>query len=148
MKKSFSAKQNEVKKNWVVVDAKDMVLGRLASRVAFILRGKHKPEFTPHIDTGDYVVVVNANSVVVTGNKSDGKKYYSHSGYPGGIKETTFTKLQQKHPGRVIEKAVKGMLPKGPLGYAMFKKLKVYAGSEHPHTAQQPAELELHGTVN
>ena len=135
MNKSFSAKQNEVKKNWVVLDAKDMVLGRLASRVAFILRGKHKPEFTPHIDTGDYVVVVNADSVVVTGNKSDGKKYYSHSGYPGGIKETTFTKLQQKHPGRVIEKAVKGMLPKGPLGYAMFKKLKVYAGSEHPHTA-------------
>ena len=113
MNKSFSAKQNEVKKNWVVVDAKDMVLGRLASRVAFILRGKHKPEFTPHIDTGDYVVVVNADSVVVTGNKSDGKKYYSHSGFPGGIKETTFTKLQQKHPGRVIEKAVKGMLPKG-----------------------------------
>ena len=148
MNKSFSAKQNEVKKNWVVFDAKDMVLGRLASRVAFILRGKHKPEFTPHIDTGDYVVVVNADSVVVTGNKSDGKKYYSHSGYPGGIKETTFTKLQQKHPGRVIEKAVKGMLPKGPLGYAMFKKLKVYAGSEHPHTAQQPSELELHGTVN
>ena len=146
--KTQSVSKESASHDWYVVDADNKTLGRLSTQIANRLRGKHKPEFTPHIDTGDYVVVVNADSVVVTGNKSDGKKYYSHSGYPGGIKETTFTKLQQKHPGRVIEKAVKGMLPKGPLGYAMFKKLKVYAGSEHPHTAQQPSELELHGTVN
>jgi len=124
-------------------DAKDKVLGRVASEVARRLRGKHKPEFTPHVDTGDYIVVVNAADIVVTGTKTQDKKYYRHTGYPGGIRATNFEKLQQRFPGRAIEKAVKGMLPKGPLGYAMIKKLKVYAGAEHPHTAQQPKVLDI-----
>jgi len=126
-----------------VIDAKGKVLGRVASEVARRLRGKHKPEFTPHVDTGDYIVVINAADLVVTGNKSLDKKYYRHTTYPGGIRETTFGKMQQRFPGRALQKAVKGMLPKGPLGYAMIKKLKVYAGSEHPHTAQQPKPLEI-----
>ena len=141
--KTFVAKPHEVTRDWYVIDAKGKVLGRVASEVARRLRGKHKPEFTPHVDTGDYIVIINAADIVVTGNKAQDKRYYRHSGYPGGITETTFLKMQQRFPGRAIQKAVKGMLPKGPLGYAMIKKLKVYAGSEHPHTAQQPKLLEI-----
>ena len=141
--KTFSAKTHEVKRDWFVIDADNKVLGRLASEIARRLRGKHKPEFTPHVDTGDYIVVVNASKMVVTGTKSLNKKYYRHSGYPGGIYETNFDKMQERFPGRALEKAVKGMLPKGPLGYAMIKKLKVYGGAEHPHTAQQPKVLEI-----
>ncbi|BBO19820.1 MAG: 50S ribosomal protein L13 [Burkholderiales bacterium] len=141
--KTFSAKPHEVRRDWFVVDATDKVLGRLATEIARRLRGKHKPEYTPHVDTGDYIVVVNVEKVRVTGDKAEQKVYYRHSGYPGGIYEDTFVKLQQRAPARVLEKAVKGMLPKGPLGYAMIKKLKVYAGGEHPHTAQQPKSLEI-----
>jgi large subunit ribosomal protein L13 len=141
--KTFVAKPLEVQHDWFVIDATDKVLGRVASEVARRLRGKHKPIFTPHVDTGDFIVVVNAAKLRVTGNKEQDKKYYRHSGYPGGIYETTFGKMQQKHPGRALEKAVKGMLPKGPLGYAMIKKLKVYAQADHPHTAQQPKPLEI-----
>ncbi|MCL6261874.1 MULTISPECIES: 50S ribosomal protein L13 [Craterilacuibacter] len=140
--KTFSAKPHEVKREWYVVDASDKVLGRVAAAIAHRLRGKHKPEYTPHVDTGDYIVVVNVDKLRVTGAKALDKKYYRHTGYPGGIKERNFTELQQQFPERVLEKAVKGMLPKGPLGYAMIKKLKVYAGSEHPHEAQQPKVLE------
>jgi large subunit ribosomal protein L13 len=142
--KTFSAKPHEVRRDWFVVDATDKVLGRLAAEIAHRLRGKHKPEFTPHVDTGDFIVVVNATKLRVTGNKAAQKKYYRHSGYPGGIYEATFEKLHGKHPTRVLEMAVKGMLPKGPLGYAMAKKLKVYPGAAHPHTAQQPQTLEIH----
>ena len=141
--KTFSAKHKEVRRDWVLVDATDKVLGRLASQVALRLRGKHKPEFTPHVDTGDYIVVVNAAKIRVTGDKAEGKRYYRHTTYPGGLKETNFQKMQERFPTRALEIAVKGMLPKGPLGYAMFKKLKVYAGGEHPHTAQQPKPLEI-----
>ena len=141
--KTFSAKTHEVKRDWFVIDADNKVLGRLASEIAHRLRGKHKPEFTPHVDTGDYIVVVNASKMVVTGNKGIDKKYYRHSGYPGGIYETTFAKMQERFPGRALEKAVKGMLPKGPLGYAMIKKMKIYAGAEHPHEAQQPKPLDI-----
>lgn len=141
--RTFSAKAHEVRHDWFIVDASDRVLGRLASEIARRLRGKHKPEYTPHVDTGDYIVVVNVEKVRVTGNKAEDKKYYTHSGYPGGIHETNFTKLRQRFPSRVLEKAVKGMLPKGPLGYAMLKKLKVYAGGTHPHAAQQPKNLEI-----
>jgi len=126
-----------------VIDAKSQVLGRLASEIARRLRGKHKPQYTPHVDTGDYIVVVNAEMVKVTGRKATDKVYYSHSGYPGGIKSITFEKLLKKAPEQVIEKAVKGMLPKGPLGRAMFRKLKVYTGPEHKHAAQQPQKLEI-----
>ena len=141
--RTFSAKAHEVKRDWFVVDATDRVLGRLASEIARRLRGKHKPEFTPHVDTGDFIVVVNVEKLRVTGNKAEDKIYYRHSGYPGGLYETNFTKMQQRFPTRVLEKAVKGMLPKGPLGYAMIKKLKVYAGAAHPHSAQQPQVLEV-----
>ena len=141
--KTFSAKPLEVKRDWFVIDASDLVLGRLATQVALRLRGKHKAIYTPHVDTGDFIVVVNASKLRVTGNKAEQKMYYRHSGYPGGIYETNFTKLHAKYPERVLEKAVKGMLPKGPLGYAMAKKLKVYAGDAHPHAAQQPKTLEL-----
>ena len=141
--KTFSAKAHEVKREWFVIDATDKVLGRVASEVARRLRGKHKPEFTPHVDTGDFIVVINAGKLRVTGAKATDKIYYRHSTYPGGIYETNFLKMQQRFPGRALEKAVKGMLPKGPLGYAMIKKLKVYGGAEHPHTAQQPKVLEL-----
>src|SRR5512134_3833464 len=141
--KTFSAKPHEVQRGWYIVDADGKVLGRLATELARRLRGKHKPEFTPHVDTGDYIVVVNAEKLRVTGNKAEDKVYYRHSGYPGGIYGTKFKDMQAKHPGRALEKAVKGMLPKGPLGYAMIKKLKVYGGAEHPHTAQQPQVLEL-----
>ncbi len=141
--KTFSAKPHEVRRDWFVVDANDKVLGRLAAEIAARLRGKHKPEFTPHVDTGDFIVVVNAAKIRVTGAKALDKKYYRHSGYPGGISETNFGKMQERFPGRALEKAVKGMLPKGPLGYAMIKKLKVYAEASHPHTAQQPKALEI-----
>ncbi|MEW5891161.1 MAG: 50S ribosomal protein L13 [Pseudomonadota bacterium] len=141
--KTFSAKPHEVKRDWFVVDATNKVLGRLATEIARRLRGKHKPEYTPHVDTGDYIVVVNVEKLRVTGNKAEQKVYYRHSGYPGGIYSDTFAKLQRRAPARVLEKAVKGMLPKGPLGYAMIKKLKVYAGGEHPHAAQQPKSLEI-----
>lgn len=141
--KTFSAKPHEVNHQWFVVDATDRVLGRLASQIALRLRGKHKAIFTPHVDTGDFIVVVNVDKIRVTGNKGEDKMYYRHSGYPGGIYETNFNKLRARHPARVLEKAVKGMLPKGPLGYAMIKKMKVYAGSEHPHAAQQPQPLEI-----
>jgi large subunit ribosomal protein L13 len=141
--KTFSAKPQDVRHDWFVIDAADKVLGRLAAELARRLRGKHKPEFTPHVDTGDYIVVLNAAKLRVTGNKTEGKKYYRHTTYPGGIRETTFGKMQQRFPGRALELAVKGMLPKGPLGYAMIKKLKVYPGAEHPHAAQQPQTLEI-----
>ena len=141
--KTYTAKAGQVEQQWVVVDAQNKVLGRLASQIAMRLRGKHRPEYTPHIDTGDYVVVVNAAKLRVTGRKAERKIYYSHSGYPGGLKVTNFAKLHAAKPERVLEKAVKGMLPKGPLGYAMLRKLKVYAGGTHPHSAQQPKTLEI-----
>jgi len=141
--KTFSAKGHEVQRDWFVIYATDKVLGRVASEVAHRLRGKHKPEFTPHVDTGDFIIVVNAAKLRVTGAKALDKKYFRHTGYPGGIYETNFRDMQAKHPGRALEKAVKGMLPKGPLGYAMAKKLKVYADDAHPHSAQQPKPLEL-----
>jgi len=141
--KTFTANPHKVNHDWVVIDAADKVLGRLATEIAHRLRGKHKPIYTPHVDTGDYVVVVNVDKLRITGNKSENKVYYRHSGYPGGIYETSFAKMHAHFPGRPLEKAVKGMLPKGPLGYAMFKKLKVYAGATHPHTAQQPTQLDI-----
>jgi large subunit ribosomal protein L13 len=141
--KTFSAKPHEVNRGWYIVDADGKVLGRLAAELARRLRGKHKPEFTPHVDTGDYIVVVNAEKLRVTGNKARDKVYHRHSGYPGGIYSTSFEKLHARHPTRVLEKAVKGMLPKGPLGYAMLRKMKVYAGAAHPHAAQQPKALEI-----
>jgi large subunit ribosomal protein L13 len=136
--KTFSAKAETVQRDWLVVDADGAVLGRLASEIAFRLRGKHKAEYTPHVDTGDYIVVLNASKIRVTGNKAQGKVYYDHSGRPGGLKSITFAKLQASKPEHALERAVKGMLPRSPLGRAMFKKLKIYAGTEHPHTAQQP----------
>jgi large subunit ribosomal protein L13 len=141
--KTFSAKPAEVRRTWYVVDATDKVLGRLATEVALRLRGKHKPEYTPHVDTGDYIVVVNAAKIAVTGKKMADKMYYSHSGYVGNLKEITLEKQLQKSPERVIEGAIKGMLPKNRLGRAMFRKLKVFAGPEHNHAAQQPQALEL-----
>lgn len=141
--KTYSAKPSEITRDWYIVDASDKVLGRLASQIAHRLRGKHKPEFTRHIDTGDFIVVVNVEKLRVTGNKAKDKLYNRHSGYPGGLYTTNFEKMQAKHPARVLEKAVKGMLPKGPLGYAMLKKMKAYAGTDHPHTAQQPKTLEI-----
>ena len=141
--KTFSAKASEVSRDWFVVDASDKTLGRLASEIAHRLRGKHKAEYTPHVDTGDYIVVVNAEKVRVTGAKTTDKMYHHHTGYPGGLKSVSFEKLIEKAPERVIQGAVKGMLPRNPLGRAMFKKLKVYAGSEHPHAAQQPQALNI-----
>jgi large subunit ribosomal protein L13 len=141
--KTFSATPATVRRDWFIVDANGKTLGRLASEVARRLRGKHKPEYTPHVDTGDYIIVVNAAKVRVTGKKTTDKIYYHHSGYPGGIKSTPFEKLIVRHPERVIELAVKGMLPKNPLGRAMFRKLKVYAGAAHKHLAQQPQPLEI-----
>jgi large subunit ribosomal protein L13 len=141
--KTFNAKTETAQHNWFIVDAAGKTLGRLSSEVAKRLRGKHKPEYTPHVDTGDFIVVVNASQIKVTGNKSKDKVYYSHSGFPGGLKEITFEKLLAKQPERVIELAIKGMLPKNPLGRAMYRKLKVYAGAEHPHAAQQPQVLEI-----
>lgn len=141
--KTFVAKPETVQRDWYVIDAEGKTLGRLATEVATRLRGKHKPEYTPHVDTGDYIVIVNAEKVAVTGNKAKNKIYYSHSGYPGGISSITFEKLIDKKPEMVIQKAVKGMLPRGPLGRAMFRKLKVYAGPEHNHVAQQPKQLDI-----
>jgi len=143
--KTYYAKPGEVQRDWVLVDATDMVLGRLATRVAEILKGKTKPQYTPHVDVGDFVVVINADKIRLTGNKAETKAYFSHSGYPGGLKETSFARMMEKHPERVIEKAVKGMLPKNSLGRSMGKKLKVYAGSDHPHEAQNPTPIELKG---
>ncbi|MFW8592523.1 50S ribosomal protein L13 [Glaciecola sp. 2405UD65-10] len=141
--KTFVAKPESVERDWFVVDATDKTLGRLAAEIATRLRGKHKPEYTPHVDTGDYIVVVNAEKITVTGNKAKGKIYYNHSGYVGGLKETTFEKLLAKKPEAVLERAVKGMLPKGPLGRAMFRKMKVFIGPEHTHQAQQPQVLDI-----
>jgi large subunit ribosomal protein L13 len=141
--KTFSAKAHEVNHEWFVVDAKDIVLGRLAAKIAAILRGKHKAIYTPHVDTGDFVVVTNADALVVTGKKTLQKIYYRHTGYPGGIYSRTFNQMLEKAPEKILINAVKGMLPKGPLGYAMLKKLKVYAGGTHPHSAQQPKQLEI-----
>jgi large subunit ribosomal protein L13 len=141
--KTYFANDNIIEHKWYVVDASGKVLGRLATQIAKVLRGKHKPEFTPHADAGDYVIVTNASKVKVTGTKAKDKKYYDHSGYPGGIKEITFDELLDKDAARVIERAVKGMLPKNPMGRAMYSKLKVYAGAEHPHTAQQPVAINL-----
>ena len=141
--KTHSAKAHEVKRDWFIIDASDKVLGRLATEIARRLRGKHKAEYTPHVDTGDYIVVTNAQKVVVTGKKFKNKMYYHHSGFPGGIKSISFEKLQDKNPIRIIELAVKGMLPKNTLGREMYRKLKVYSGSEHPHAAQQPKQLEI-----
>jgi len=141
--KTYSAKAETAVHDWFIVDAQNKVLGRLASRIAMRLRGKHKPEYTPHVDTGDFIVVVNAGKVRVTGRKELGKKYYRHTNFPGGIKETDFAKLNARFPGRALQKAVKGMLPKGPLGNAMLRKLKIYADSKHPHSAQQPKALEI-----
>ncbi len=141
--KTFSAKPAEVERDWYVVDAAGKTLGRLASEIAYRLRGKHKPQFTPHVDTGDYVVVINAEQVNVTGRKAQQKTYHRFTGYVGNLKSTNFEKLIDEHPERAIEFAVKGMLPKNRLGRQMFKKLKVYAGSEHNHHAQQPQALEI-----
>ncbi|MBP7959080.1 MAG: 50S ribosomal protein L13 [Pseudomonas sp.] len=141
--KTFTAKNETVQRDWYVVDAAGQTLGRLATEIASRLRGKHKPEYTPHVDAGDYIVVINAEKVRVTGNKTSDKIYYSHTGFPGGIKEISFEKLIDKAPERVIEAAVKGMLPRNPLGRDMYRKLKVYAGTNHPHAAQQPQELKI-----
>jgi len=141
--KTFSAKASEVKRDWFIIDASEKVLGRVASEIARRLRGKHKAEYTPHVDTGDYIVVINAEKIAVTGRKFKQKMYYRHTGYPGGIRSMSFQKMQEKNPIRIIELAVKGMLPKNVLGREMYRKLKVYAGSEHPHTAQQPQKLEI-----
>ncbi len=141
--KTFSAKPETVQQDWYVVDAADKTLGRLASDIATRLRGKHKPEYTPHVDTGDYIVVINAEKVRVTGRKATDKMYYRHTGFPGGIKSISFEKLIEKAPEMALQKAVKGMLPKGPLGRVMYKKLKVYAGGDHPHAAQQPQALNI-----
>ena len=141
--KTISAKATEINRDWYMIDASDKVLGRLATEVARRLRGKHKAEFTPHVDTGDYIIVTNAEKIRVTGNKFKDKTYYTHSGYPGGLKSMSFEKLQEKNPARIIELAIKGMLPKNTLGREMYRKLKVYAGSEHPHEAQQPKLLEI-----
>jgi len=141
--KTYSARPKDINREWYVVDAAGVTLGRLASKIAHILRGKHKPTYTPSMDVGDHVIVINAEKVAVTGRKAQTKKYYRHSGYLGGLKETTFEKLIAKHPERIVELAIKGMLPHNSLGRAMYRKLKVYAGSEHPHTAQQPKPLDI-----
>ena len=141
--KTVSTRREDAVNDWVLIDAEDQTLGRLASLIAVRLRGKHKVDYTPHVDTGDYVVVINASKVRVTGKKETDKLYYRHTGYPGGIKNIALGKMRETHPERIIEKAVKGMLPRNPLGRAIYKKLKVYAGPEHPHQSQQPGEIEL-----
>ncbi len=140
--KTFSAKPSDITREWFVVDGTDQVLGRLASQIALRLRGKHKPTYTPHMDTGDFIVVTNVDKLRVTGNKAEDKLYHRHTGYPGGIRTVNFSQMQERFPGRALEKAVKGMLPKGPLGYAMLKKLKCYSGPAHPHSAQQPKSFD------
>jgi len=141
--KTYNATAETAQHHWYVVDAADKTLGRISTVIASYLRGKHKPEFTPNVDTGDYIVVINAEKVQVTGNKTQDKIYHNHTGYPGGLKSISFEKLIEKAPERTIQNAVKGMLPKGPLGRAMFKKLKVYAGQDHPHSAQKPQTLDI-----
>ncbi|WP_327043716.1 50S ribosomal protein L13 [Microbispora sp. NBC_01189] len=141
--RTFSPKPNDVERQWYVIDATDVVLGRLASQVAILLRGKHKPIFAPHVDTGDFVVVINAGKVALSGNKLEQKKAYRHSGYPGGLRAVSYGELMEKRPDRAVEKAVRGMLPKNSLGRKMAKKLKVYAGAEHPHQAQQPVDFQI-----
>ena len=141
--KTLSIKQEDVRRSWYVIDATDRTLGRLSTQIALRIRGKHKAEFTPHVDTGDYVVVINAEKVRVTGNKLDDKFYNHHTGFPGGIKSISLAKLMQKSPEKVVEMAVKGMMPKSKLGRSMISQLKVYAGNEHPHAAQQPKPLEI-----
>ncbi|RMD91643.1 MAG: 50S ribosomal protein L13 [Calditrichaeota bacterium] len=141
--KTYVPKPEDIDRKWYVVDAKDKVLGRLASQVATILRGKHKPIYAPHMDVGDHVIIINADKIRVTGKKSQTKRYFRHSGYPGGVRFDTFAELIQRHPERILEKAVWGMLPHNKLGRKMFKKLKVYAGENHPHQAQKPEKLEL-----
>ena len=143
--KTYYAKPNEVEREWVLIDAKDQVLGRVAAKAAYILKGKHKPTYTPHVDTGDFVIIINADKVRVTGQKALKKEYFHHTNHPGGLKSETFAEAMQKHPERVIEHAVKGMLPKTTLGRAQGLKLKVYAGPEHPHAAQQPREIKMEG---
>ena len=143
--KTYYAKPGEVEREWLLVDATDQVLGRLSSEVAQILKGKHKPQYTPHVDTGDFVIVINADKIVLTGNKMEDKKAYRHSGYPGGLKEVPISRMMERDPAKVLEKAIKGMLPKNTLGRQMGKKLKVYAGSEHPHEAQDPRPYTLEG---
>jgi len=140
---TYTAKPSDIKQDWYIVDASGKTLGRLATEIARRLRGKHKPEYTPHMDTGDYIVVINAKEVKVTGNKTTDKIYHHHTGFPGGLKSITFDKLIAKKPEMIIEKAVKGMLPRGPLGRDMYRKLKVYPGAEHKHSAQQPKVLEI-----
>ncbi|MEV4459236.1 50S ribosomal protein L13 [Microbispora sp. NPDC004025] len=141
--RTFSPKPNDVERQWYVIDATDVVLGRLASHVATLLRGKHKPIFAPHVDTGDFVIVINADKIALTGNKLEQKKAYRHSGYPGGLRAVSYGELMEKRPDRAVEKAVRGMLPKNALGRKMAKKLKVYAGGEHPHQAQQPVPFQI-----
>ena len=141
--KTYSAKPRDITRDWYLIDGSDKVLGRLASAIAHRLRGKHKPTYTPHMDTGDFIVVTNVEKIKVTGNKAEQKLYHRHSGYPGGVRTVSFAQLQQRFPERALQHAVKGMLPKGPLGYAMLKKLKCYAGPSHPHAAQQPKTLDL-----
>ncbi|GIN22791.1 MAG TPA: 50S ribosomal protein L13 [Bacillus bacterium] len=145
MRTTYMAKASDINRKWYVVDAEGKTLGRLATEVATLLRGKHKPTYTPNVDTGDHVIIVNAAKIELTGNKLQDKKYYRHSGYAGGIKERTAAEMKEKHPEKMLELAIKGMLPKGPLGRQMFRKLNVYAGAEHPHQAQQPQTYELRG---
>ena len=141
--KTYHAKPGEIEQEWLLIDATDQVLGRVATKAAQLLKGKHKPQYTPHVDTGDFVVIINAEKIRLTGNKATQKAYYSHSGFPGGLKEESFEQALEKHPERIIEHAIKGMLPKNTLGRAMGKKLKVYAGAEHPHMAQKPREIKI-----
>lgn len=143
MKNTYMQKKEEVVRNWYVVDAEGLTLGRLATKVAHVLRGKHKPTYTPHIDCGDYVIITNASKVVLTGDKLDKKIYYNHSGYTGGLRERTARVMRDQYPVEMVERAIKGMLPHGRLGRQMYKKLFVYAGEEHPHAAQQPVELKM-----
>jgi large subunit ribosomal protein L13 len=143
MTRTYSPKAEEIQHSWVVIDATDVVLGRLASHAAALLRGKHKPTFAPHLDTGDFVIIVNADKVALTGSKRDQKLAYRHSGYPGGLTAVSYVEMLEKHPARTVEKAIRGMLPKNSLGRAQIKKLKVYAGPEHPHAAQQPTQYTL-----
>ncbi|MBQ9690756.1 MAG: 50S ribosomal protein L13 [Eggerthellaceae bacterium] len=141
--KTYYAKPQEVEREWLLIDATDAVLGRLAVKAATLLKGKHKPQYTPHVDTGDFVIIINADKIKLTGAKAAAKEYYRHSGHPGGLKMETFAEAMEKHPERVIEHAVKGMLPKNTLGRAQGMKLKVYAGSEHPHEAQKPRQISI-----
>nr|WP_269810191.1 50S ribosomal protein L13 [Kineosporia rhizophila] len=141
--RTFTPKPGDIDRRWHVIDANDVVLGRLASQAAVLLRGKHKPTFAPHVDTGDFVIIINADKVALTGNKREQKKAYRHSGYPGGLRSVTYTELLDKNPQRAVEKAIRGMLPKNSLGRQVLSKLKVYAGPEHPHAAQQPVPFEI-----